>query len=137
MGVQSLRCRMPWDDNQLTCKRELERIRDVLGKLREYAFEESELADRRAIIAELEGQAIQLLSGDTDVRSMNLTGGLRVPGREVAKKVIALASQLPAIDVEVDEPSRLGIARLYENLVVGVTGVIMRDFPDLIPRYDS
>jgi hypothetical protein len=84
----------------------------------------------------MEKQARQLAAGNIDIRSVPQLTGMRVPSRHVARRVVELVSALPPIDAGGDAALRLGIAKLYENLVVGLTGVIMRHYPELIPHDD-
>ena len=112
----------------------LQQTAEVFGALREFAVADEHLADFRTIVCELETQAIGLARGNRRVPSVQVSHPPRIPSRAHAKRFVEIMARLPSLEDDVDEATRLAYGRLLENLVIGVTGAIYTDFPELVPH---
>jgi hypothetical protein len=125
-------------DDQLTSTEvTLERTRQVLSELRTYAETEQALAEFVPVLLELEEQARQLAAGRTSIGALTAALPARMPSRDIAINVTAIVSKLPVVEDDFDDAKRLPLARLLENLVVGVTGTIFSEFPDVVPHDEA
>lgn len=118
----------------MTTEQTLQRTHAVFAELRAYAEGESRLSDFVPVLIELEHQARLLAQGGTEVPSLEATLPSAMPSRDLAVQVTAIVSKLPPVGRDFDEAKRILLARLLENLVVGITGTIFAQFPDVIPH---
>ena len=115
-------------------KAELEQTCRVFAELRAYIAQEPQLSKFLAVAMELEAQARQLAKGETEVGALAAVPPTSIPSRALAENVIEIIAGLPAIGDDFDERNKRGLARLLENLVLGITGTVFREFPDVIPH---
>jgi hypothetical protein len=125
---------MSREDDQLTIQADLEKTRSVFEQLRMYVASEPQLSDFLPVVLELEEQARRLAEGITDVPALNAKLPDAMPSKYLAERVMKIVSKLPAVGHDFDEVTKLGLGRLLENLVVGVTGTIFSRFPEVVPR---
>jgi len=107
-------------------------LADIFAELKEYFQQHSEMSEFALVAAELEQQAKQLrLRKRLKVPPLNSPIPQFMPSRIHAQKVMQVISQLRPLGDEIDQIETIAIARVVENLVVGVTGTIFRQYPEL------
>jgi hypothetical protein len=94
-------------------------IVNVFGRLHAYARTRTDLPDLLPVAAELDRQARTVERGVNEVPPLLITPAT-IPSRQVADEIVAILRGLPPID-DLDRQSALTLAKLLENLVVGVT----------------
>jgi hypothetical protein len=114
----------------VTARAPIDDIVNVFGRLHAYARTRPDLPDLLPVAAELDRQARTIASGGNEVPPL-LTTPATIPSRQVADEIVAILRGLPPID-DLDRQSALTLAKLLENLVVGVTASIMQQHPDAI-----
>lgn len=125
MGLSTLRRGVP-EVNQL------EETRHVFAHLRAYIAGQPELSLLLPVANELAAQAERLARGETELGPLtSRVPKLRVR-EDLAQRIVAIVSQLPAIGQDFDEEAKLALAVLLENLVVGITGALVLD-PGIAP----
>ena len=123
---------MPRKDTLLTLQSDLDETRRVFRKLRKYVANEPELIEFVSVTAELDEQAQLLQSGSADIPPLRATSPPRLPNRYFAERVASIIRELPPVGYDFPSDLQLGLAKLLENLVVGVTGAIFLEFPELM-----
>lgn len=118
-------------NDQLT-KQGLLETAQVFEKLRAFICGEPRLAAFGPAARQLEEQARSLASGNTNITPLDPKTTARMPSRELAKKITAIVSELPAVGENFDDETKLALGRLLENLVIGITGAIFSAFPEVI-----
>jgi hypothetical protein len=113
---------------------QLDQTRQVFEDLRAYIAAQPELSEFLPVAAELEQQAEQLAGGRSDIGPLIAGAPASMPSRYFAEAIIRIVSRLPPIGPDLANDAKLGLARLLENLVVGITGSIFLGFPDAVPR---
>jgi hypothetical protein len=121
-------------DEQLRQRSRLEETCRVFEDLRAYVASEPQLSEFLPAAVELEAQARQLAKGETDVPPLNAVPAASMPSKYFAERIIEMISRSPAAGHDFDDEAKLGLGRLLENLVIGVTGTIFSDFPEVVPR---
>lgn len=106
-------------------------LADVFAELKEYFQQHSDMSEFAPVAAELEQQAKQLRLRRLKVPPLNSPIPEFMPSRIHAQKVMQLISRLRPVGDEIDQIETIAIARVVENLVVGVTGTIFRQYPEL------
>lgn len=112
----------------------LELAHTVLSDLSRYVSEAPELSGFVPVANELEQQAADLCGGSLHVPRLKARVPSGIPTREYAQEIAAIVARFPPVEEGLTSEEAGAVARLLENLVVGVSGFIFRDFPELIPR---
>lgn len=118
-------------DTQLTIQADLDETRRVFEELRRYVASEPQLSGFLSVVLELEEQARSLVIGKKDVPALTAKLPTSIPSKHLAEQITEIVSKLPAVGEDFDEDTKLGLGRLLENLVIGVTGFVFSDFPEL------
>ena len=111
---------------------QLEETRRVFEQLRGHIAGQRELSQLLPVAIELELQAEKLAKGENEIGS--LTSSIPKIGlpKHLAEPIIAIVSRLPPIGQDFSEDTKLALATLLGNLVVGITGSLILD-PELAP----
>lgn len=112
----------------------LRRTSEVFTELRAYAEMEPRLSNFVPVLIELQEQARLLAQGATSVPALSSVPPSLMPSRELAVKITEIVSKLPPVEDDFEKSMLEPLADLLENLVVGVTGTIFSQFPDVIPH---
>jgi len=112
----------------------VESVETALGDLSRYVSAEPELSEFVPVATELEQHAVQLRHGSLHVPHLKSRVPRAIPSREHAQEIATIIARFPPMEAHFTSEEEGAVARLLENLVVGVSGFIFRDFPDLIPR---
>jgi hypothetical protein len=97
--------------------------------LRSYIYRTTELERLRSAADDLVKNARNVKFGILDIPPPLGPPG-RVPSREHAAQIMTITNLLPPVR-NLDSATTLALGRLIEHLVVGMTGSIIRDFPDI------
>src|SRR5215217_4885280 len=111
-----MRRRVPRKDDQLMALPGLLQTQAVFEHLRRYVESEAQLQEFLPTAIELEEQARQLAQGFTAVPSLSSTLSDVMPSKALAEEIVKIVSGLPAIGQDFDDLTKLGLARLLENL---------------------
>jgi hypothetical protein len=108
-------------------------ILNVFVRLREYAKGDAELSVFAAVLDELVQQVTSVMRGNLHVPKLKSSPG-SVPSAAHAREIIRIIADLPSVDDDLEDSRRLAIAKILENMVVGITGSIYSEYPEVIPR---